>query len=488
MKKNIMLIFTLMTAVSAGAQTPKWWKTARRAIFSIITYSDKGEINHTGNGFYISPKGAALTDFTLIEGSARGEVVDYRGRRSSVGSILGAGAVFDVARISVDAANTDYLRQSDKMPAEGDKVYVMPYTTMNNPSCRAARVLSADSLDIDTYYLTLDIETGSKDVSCPVLDSDGRLVGMIQHNAMGDNHSYAISTKLGAGLKISPLSASDASLRSTSIPKALPEGVDGALVYLYTLSSVNLEEYAHALDEFINTYPDRYEGYTRRAALEIIKNTAEGFEKAEKDASTALKVAGGDSSQALYELANTVYRYASVTEGTENANPRWNYDRALEYATRAVEHGDNPSVYNLRGDIYLSMGKYRLATIDYIKFAEMVDDKLDVSFLYKRYEAEINCHMYKQAVDDILRCVKLDPNNAERKTQAGLTYIKLGKYQLAADILEESVGYDKTSAKAWNLLGICRDKLGDKKAARTAYRQAVNLGDEVAVQLLKKMP
>lgn len=487
MKKNILLILSFLAAVSAGAQTPKWWKTARRAIFSIITYTDKGEINHTGNGFYITPTGTALTDFTLIEGSSRGEVVDYKGRRSPISRILGAGALFDVARISVETHKTDHLRISDKKPKVGDKVYIMPYTTKDEKTCRSAQVLSSDSADIDTYYLTLDIKTGPKDISCPVLDSEGRLVGMIQHNALGDDHSYAISASLGAKLEISPLSASDAALRSTAIPKALPKDKDGALVYLYTLSTVNLQDYAQALDDFIATYPDDYEGYTRRAALEIAQNTPEGFDKAEKDAKKALAVAADKPSQALYELANTVFRYASATEGTENANPEWGYERALKYASRAAEHSDNPSVYNLRGDIYQAMGKYRPATMDYRKFAEMVDDKLDIPFLYKRYRAEMNSHMYKQAVEDILRCGKMDPNNAIWMTEAGATYIRLGEFKLAADKLQESVGYDKTSPEAWRMLGFCRMRLGDKKSARTALEEAIKLGDEVAPGLLEKL-
>lgn len=66
MKKNLLLTLTLcLLAQWSVAQAPKWVEKAKRAVFSVVTY-DESDIN-TGNGFFVTEDGMALSDYSLFK-------------------------------------------------------------------------------------------------------------------------------------------------------------------------------------------------------------------------------------------------------------------------------------------------------------------------------------------------------------------------------------------------------------------------------------
>ena len=54
MKRPIALACVLAAALFAQAQNPKWFKKARKAQISIITFDENGQHLKSGNGFFIS--------------------------------------------------------------------------------------------------------------------------------------------------------------------------------------------------------------------------------------------------------------------------------------------------------------------------------------------------------------------------------------------------------------------------------------------------
>ena len=63
MKKKIFLLCTLcLLAQWSVAQAPKWVEKAKRAVFSVVTYDENDKILNTGNGFFVTEDGVALSD------------------------------------------------------------------------------------------------------------------------------------------------------------------------------------------------------------------------------------------------------------------------------------------------------------------------------------------------------------------------------------------------------------------------------------------
>ena len=72
MKKKLLLMLTLcLLAQWSVAQAPKWVDKAKRAVFSVVTYDQDDKILNTGNGFFVTEDGVALSDYTLFKGARR---------------------------------------------------------------------------------------------------------------------------------------------------------------------------------------------------------------------------------------------------------------------------------------------------------------------------------------------------------------------------------------------------------------------------------
>ena len=80
MKKKLLLMLTLcLLAQWSVAQAPKWVDKAKRAVFSVVTYDQNDKILNTGNGFFVTEDGVALSDYTLFKGAQRAVVMSSDG-------------------------------------------------------------------------------------------------------------------------------------------------------------------------------------------------------------------------------------------------------------------------------------------------------------------------------------------------------------------------------------------------------------------------
>lgn len=85
MKKKLLLMLTLcLLAQWSVAQAPKWVDKAKRAVFSVVTYDQNDKILNTGNGFFVTEDGVALSDYTLFKG-APARRCDELGRDTDAG-------------------------------------------------------------------------------------------------------------------------------------------------------------------------------------------------------------------------------------------------------------------------------------------------------------------------------------------------------------------------------------------------------------------
>ena len=68
MKKSILFTFVLcLLSQWSVAQAPKWVEKAKRSVFSIVTYDKDDKIQNTGNGFFVTEDGVALSDYSLFK-------------------------------------------------------------------------------------------------------------------------------------------------------------------------------------------------------------------------------------------------------------------------------------------------------------------------------------------------------------------------------------------------------------------------------------
>ena len=210
MKKKLLLMLTLcLLAQWSVAQAPKWVDKAKRAVFSVVTYDQNDKILNTGNGFFVTEDGVALSDYTLFKGARRAVVMSSDGTQMPVEAIMGADDMYDVVkfRVGIPGKKVTALTLAAVAPAAGADVYLLPYSTQKDRSYTAGKVKEADKISGNYSYYTLDMRLKDKMVSCPLMTVDGQVFGLAQKSSGQDTahiSSNAIFTNSLSLLILSP--------------------------------------------------------------------------------------------------------------------------------------------------------------------------------------------------------------------------------------------------------------------------------------------
>ena len=562
MKKALWMIVCCLIAQLASAQAPKWAEKAKKAVFSVVTYDNENKIKGTGNGFYIDLQGTALSDYSLFENAQRAVVINADGKQLDVMRILGANSMYDIVKFQTPSEKKQVALTLASQPAKvGETVYLLPYSTQKATTLQSGKITAVDSIGSQSFYYTLEMKTGEKMVSCPIMNANGEVLGMIQKNASDDSmESYAIGATYGASLEISALSMNDGALKKIGIKKALPDTEEQALVFLYMSSEqMDKEEYFTVLNDFILQYPNSMEGYIRRANYYMADGNAANYPSADEDLKKAIEVAS-NKEDAIYQVSKCIYSFLISLNGKEGYSA-WTFDRALELIQSAIQINAQPLHIQLEGDILFAQGKYaeaflsydkvnqsplasaatfysackakqltegsdindvlaimdkaiemlkkpyygeaapyfyeraelranagkhREAVMDYNTFFEAVHGDVTALFYFQREQAEMQCRMYQQALNDINKAVEMAPEDADFWVEKGSVHLRVNQLDEAIVAFNKALSLNDKYAAAYRMLGYCQAMQKKNKEACANFAKAKELGDEVVDQLIEK--
>lgn len=562
MKKTIWIMTCCLVAQLASAQAPKWAEKAKKAVFSVVTYDKENKIKGTGNGFYIDAQGTALSDYTLFENAARAVVINADGKQQDVSRILGANSMYDIVKFNTPIDKKQTTLTLASQPAKvGETVYLLPYSTQKATTLQTGKVTSVDSIGNNSFYYTLEMKTGEKTVSCPIMNANGEVLGLIQKNASDESmESYAIGASYGASLAISALSMNDGALNKIGIKKALPDTEEQALVFLYMSSEqMDKETYLSVLNDFLSQYPHSMEGYIRRANYYMSMKDTSKYPLADEDLKKAIEVSSSKE-DAMFQVAKAMYSYIISLEGKEGYE-EWSYDKTLELIRDAIQKNNQPLYVQLEGDILFAQGnyaeaftcydkvnqsslasaatfysaskakqltegsdinevlalmdsaivklskpyfgeaapyfyeradlraqagKYREAVMDYNTFYDAVSGDVTAYFYFQREQAEMQCRMYQQALNDINKAVEMAPEEVDYWVEKGSVHLRVNQLDEAIAAFNKALSMNDQYAAAYRMLGYCQAMQKKNKEACANFAKAKELGDEVVDQLIEK--
>lgn len=364
------MLFLCLLAQWSVAQAPKWVEKAKRAVFSVVTYDENDKILNTGNGFFVTEDGVALSDYGLFKGARRAVAISSEGTQMPVEVILGANDMYDIVkfRVTISGKKVAALGMSAAAPSVGGTVYLLPYSTQKDRSYTAGQVKEVSKIEGNSHYYTLDMRLKDKMVSCPVMTAEGQVFGLAQKSIGKDTATicYAIGVDYAIEQNISPLSFNDPTLSAIGIKKGLPDTEEQALVFLYMASSqLAPEKYAGVLDDFVSQYPHSADGYFRRANNQIVMSTeSASMDKVVADMDKALDVAQ-KKDDAYFNRAKMIYSY--MLSKPEQTYKDWTYDKALEEVGKAIAIEELPVYVQLEGDIQFAKKDYAAALVNYEK-------------------------------------------------------------------------------------------------------------------------
>ena len=563
MKKIVGIIACCFFAQIVSAQAPKWAEKAKKAVFSVVTYDKENKIKGTGNGFYIDAQGIALSDYSLFEGAERAVIINADGKQLDVNRIMGANSMYDVVKFNTPIDKKQMTLTIAPQPAKvGETVYLLPYSTQKATTVQTGKVTAVDSIGNNSFYYTLEMKTGEKTISCPIMNVNGEVLGLIQKNASEEStESYAIGAGYGSALTISALSMNDGALNKIGIKKALPDTEDQALVFLYMSSEqLDKDSYFTLLNDFLAQYPNSTEGYIRLANYYLASGDASQYTLADENMKKAIDVAT-QKDEAHYQVAKAIYSYMlSLQEGQE-AYKEWSYDKALELIRKAVQLSAQPVHIQLEGDILFAQGnyaeafeaynkvnqtsfasaasfysaskakqltegsdmnevlalmdgaieklnkpyfsdaapyfyeraelraqagKFREAVMDYNTFFDAVGGDVTALFYFQREQAEMQCRMYQQALNDINKAVEMEPEDVDFLVEKGSVHLRVNQLDEAIATFQKAISMNDQYAAAYRMLGYCQAMQKKNKEACANFAKAKELGDTVVDQLIEK--
>ena len=351
MKKISMISCLLFAALSTFAQ-PGWVKNASRSVFTLKTFAADGSLIASSNGFFTGANGEAVSNFTPFKGATRAIVIDAQGKELQVAGIMGANDMYDVVKFRVNGNKTQPLAISSSVAPVGSMAYLLPYHEVK--AVKSGPVRKAETFQGDYPYYTVALSMGENQVSCPLLDESGQVIGMMQQPAvLGDSLSYAVSARFVDSLKITGLNYFDETFKLTQVKKLMPADIKEANLVLYFAGSQSdSAEYVSLIQDFIQQFPNASDGYIYRAQQE----TAGGdFAAAERDMEQALKFAD-PKDDAHFNYARIIYN----KEIYQSAQPYagWSLDKALQQIQSAISIKSLPTYRQLEGDIRFAKQQY----------------------------------------------------------------------------------------------------------------------------------
>ncbi len=140
-----------------------------------------------------------------------------------------------------------------------------------------------------------------------------------------------------------------------------------------------------------------------------------------------------------------------------------------------------------RAELNAQAKKYRNAVLDYNTFYKAVNGDVNALFYYQREQAEMQCRMFQQALDDINKAVELSADDENLWAEKGVVHLRVNQLDDAVQAFEKAISINTEYATAYRMLGYCQSLKKMKKEAKANYLKAKELGDTVVEQLLEKL-
>lgn len=302
-----------------------------KSVVQIVSFNAAGDTLHTGYGFFTSADGEAVVPYSVMKGAYHAELTDWKGKIHRVTSILGASSTYDIVRLQSDAKKMAALSLASVPPAKGDALQQLYFTTAKKALPDTAHVVSAEPFN-GHQYLTISTPNEARFMGCPLLNAQGEVVAIAQHNLdRNATGACAIDAQFVPELTIAAGSALNADLRSIYIPRALPSDEEEAFTYLYMLHRVAQDstQFASAATLFCERYPANIKGLTETATFYA---NHRNYSAADESITAALKL-GKQEDEVRSVLSDIIYQKA--LRHPQPAYADWTLERALSESERA---------------------------------------------------------------------------------------------------------------------------------------------------------
>lgn len=384
MLKKILLFIPLCLFTLLPVSAQSWASKAVKSLLTLKTFSKDGTLLASSTGFFVGTDGEAVSSYAPFKGAQRAVVIDAQGKEYPVEFMLGANETYDVAKFQAAARKTTPLPIA-ATATKGSSVWLLPYAVKKTPDCVQGTISNAELFQDKYQYYTLQLTAEESQISCPVLNQNGEVVGIIQPSA-GDQKgtSYAVSARFATDLKIVGLSINDPVFKQTQIPMAIPDDAKEALLSLFLASSsLSESEYVNMVERFIQKFPNEADGYIYRARYQVSKGN---FSCAEEDMQKVLKT-NGEKDDVHYQYADIIYQKEIYQ--SDKPFSAWTLDKAFSESQEAYRINPMPIYLQQQAQIRYAQGQYADAYTLYDQLTRSDLRSADIFFAASQCKAQL---------------------------------------------------------------------------------------------------
>lgn len=138
-----------------------------------------------------------------------------------------------------------------------------------------------------------------------------------------------------------------------------------------------------------------------------------------------------------------------------------------------------------RAQAYIVTGKYRQAVLDLNDYEKLMSTSVNDYFYYVREQAEMNGHLFKQAIDDINKAISIKPTAAYYAEKARVE-VRVNLIDDAITSAKECIKADSNLSDGHLILGLALCLKGNTSDGLKSLEQAKSLGHEQAQMLIDK--
>lgn len=543
-----MMLCAVLAATVVWAQ-PSAVKKASNAVFTLTTFDKNGAIKTTTRGFFIGTDGVAVSSWTPFVGATSAVVVDAKGQKHEVQSLMGANELYDVCRFRTAANKAAALKiagsRADKqawlVPQAGSKPLALDITRSETFMNRYA------------YYIFSN-KVPENMVGSPVVDETGAVVGIMQMSANGED-VHATDVAFLDTIQITGLSLNNPVLSQSGIRVDLPADREQAsLMLMMAGEKADSAQYAQYVADFMHRFPNALDGYTASAQQKMACGDCEGV-------LTVMNVAlkNVDDKAAVHsELSRLMYQ--KLVFAPDSTFSKWTLNDAMAEIQKAIaidpqpaykhreaqivfSKGDYSKAYDMfmgltktslrngelfyeaaqcktqlhaptadiialldsavaacpkpltnlsapyvlsRGQLLDGDGKFRQAMKDYNLYDSLMVGRADDSFYYTRYQCEMKLKQYQQALNDIAHAAFVNPRQPLYLAELASLQLRVNHFDDAVKAADLCLSVAPESTDAYVIKGLALIQLKKKEEGLAALQRAKELGDSRGEELIKK--
>ena len=490
-----VILFSFFTAnsFSQSLTAEEIYEKVTGAVVVIHAYNSMDELAKQGSGVVINDKGYVVTNYHVLEGCERLEVLHNKEVVPYV-DIIGIDVEKDILILKIEENKFPAIKIGNAQKINiGQRVYAIgsPLGFENSISEGIISGLRGyEKSGRNFIQITASISSGSSGGA--VVNDKGELIGISTLTASeGQNLNFAIPIDDALAVKIGSYSKNesykDFELFSKGYDAAEKGNYQEAINY-YTgflrkylsdeiayfnrgVAKFNLTDYRGAIQDYtkaIEINPDYADAYLNRGIAMMNLKDCQG---AIQDFNKAIEI--------NQNFASAYFCRGVAKDDLED------YGGAIADYTKAIELEPNDAgAYINRGILKGKLGVSAGEIQDYTKAIEINPN--DASAYFNRGNAKARSNDNRGAIQDFNQAIELNPIHAGAYNGRGFVKNQLSDYRGAIQDFNKAIQINPNAAQAYMNRGMTKIMMGDKDGGCLDFSKAGELGHQKAYDAIKE--